>query len=70
MFTAQHYLKFIGMLPVMIMEFVNGGCLRSYLNRLNMSRISKIKENFLLYGKQIADGMAYLVREIVKNPCA
>ncbi len=70
MFTAKHFLDFIGTIPVMIMEFVNGGCLRGYLNGIDRVTLSmdptrylKIKENFLLYGKQIADGMGYLVRK-------
>ena len=63
---AKHYLDYIGIIPVVIMEFVDGGCLRSYLNdfkrNVNSETLQKIKIDFLLYGKQIAEGMSYLVR--------
>lgn len=52
------------------MEFVDGGCLRSFLNTLKkriqadpVTPVAKIKRNFLLYGKQIAEGMNYLVSQ-------
>ena len=67
--TAKHYLDYIGLIPVVIMEFVDGGCLRTFLN--NSKRIlassgdpntgTKMKKDFVLYGKQIAEGMNYLV---------
>ena len=62
---AKHYLNYIGVIPVMIMEFVDRGSLRNYLNCLNPDKKNsdrlKIKHSCLLYGKQIADGMSYLV---------
>lgn len=63
--TAKHYLDYIGVIPVVIMEFVDRGCLRSFLNSFKKTASpdshSKKKIDFLLYGKQIAEGMNYLV---------
>lgn len=67
--TAPHFLNHIGVIPVVIMEFVNGGCLRTFLNgfrkRMTMSPQSvnqtKTRTDFVLFGKQIAEGMSYLV---------
>ena len=68
-FTAKHYLDFIGVIPVVLMEFVDGGCLRTFLNNFKKTMSAdptavnkeKTKINFVLYGKQIAEGMNYLV---------
>ena len=46
------------------MEFVDKGCLRSFLNNFKRTvppDSYKRKTDFLLYGKQIAEGMHYLV---------
>lgn len=62
---AKHYLNYIGTIPVVVMEFVKKGCLRSFLNNFKSNvtpnSLTQVKRNFLLYGKQIADGMEYLV---------
>ena len=71
--TAMHYLDYIGIIPVVIMEFVDGGCLRSFLNNfkktVNPDSIAKKKTDFLLYGKQIAEGMNYLVSSQHDSKC-
>lgn len=63
--TAKHYLDYIGIIPVVIMEFVDGGCLRTFLNNFRRNvkpdSVAKKRADFLLYGKQIAEGMHYLV---------
>lgn len=67
LFLAKHYLDYIGLIPVVVMEFVDGGCLRTFLNTFKRtissdpSAVSRTKRDFVLYGKQIAEGMNYLV---------
>ena len=62
---AQHFLDYIGMLPVMIMEFVEGGSLRGYLDKkrknITPDLMRESKTIFLDIGQQIAEGMKYLV---------
>ena len=62
---ARHFLSYIGTLPVMIMEFIEGGSLRGYLDekRANITRslMERSKTIFLDIGQQIAEGMKYLV---------
>ncbi len=63
-FPAKHYLDYIGIIPVVVMEFIDRGCLRSFLNNCKKTpglNTVDIKRNFVLYGKQIAEGMSYLV---------
>ena len=53
------------MLPVMIMEFVEGGSLRGYLDKkrknITPDLMRESKTIFLDIGQQIAEGMKYLV---------
>ena len=62
---APHYLDYIGLLPVMIMEFVPGGSLRGYLDKkranITADLMSRSKTIFVNIGQQIAEGMKYLV---------
>lgn len=69
--TARHYLDYIGVIPVVVMEFVGGGCLRTFLNNMKRAHSdhSKTKRDFVLYGKQIAEGMDYLVSSTTMVRC-
>lgn len=69
LFSAKHYLDYIGIIPVVVMEFIDRGCLRSFLNDFKKASSPDpigTKRNFVLYGKQIAEGMNYLVRTLSK----
>ena len=59
--TVQHFISYIGELPVVIMEYVEGGSLRGLLDKVKRSPALASRVLFLSYGKQIADGMMYLV---------
>lgn len=65
---APHYLDYIGLLPVMIMEFVPGGSLRGYLDKkranITADLMSRSKTIFVDIGQQIAEGMKYLVSSV------
>ena len=46
------------------MEFIDLGCLRGFLNNLKKTAsvdTVNTRRKFVLYGKQIAEGMSYLV---------
>ena len=63
--TAQHFLPFIGQLPMVVMEFIEKGSLRGYLEdlkrRLSHQIILEKTRTLARFCKQIAEGMEYLV---------
>ncbi len=60
--TVQHFISYIGELPVVIMEYVEGGSLRGFLDKVKKNPALASLKLFLSFGKQMADGMKYLVR--------